>query len=88
MKWLPWALCCLLVAGSMFIEIDTHKIPDTRCTVETVQDGLTLYLAMSSKRGTPIWVVRKEQAWIYSSCVMAQADIDRFGGTMVPVRSE
>lgn len=94
MKWWQLPICSLLVAGSTLVDIDVPVAPEPRYNIVSVQDGLTLYLAFANygkgmsvdRRAT--WVVLESDAWPYSSRVTAQADIDRYGGTAVPMMGE
>lgn len=89
-----WIASLILVAVSMLVDVDVPVVPEPRYHVESVQDGLTLYLAfVNYGRGMdvdirPRWVVSESQAWPYSGRVTAQADADRYGGTPVPMRME
>ena len=84
---MKWLAVVLLVAGSMLVDFD-NPVTESRYHVESVQDGLTLYLSFSGSKQQyrEIWSVLESDAWTYSSRVTAQADVDRYGGTPVPIR--
>jgi len=89
-KALQWVAMTLIVACAMLVDVDVPIGPDPRYNVVSVQDGLTLYLSFSGAKQQykVIWSVLESDAWPYSSRVTAQADIDRYGGTLVPMRGE
>jgi len=97
MKYLEVALMVTLMLGAMVVDFDLPEPPEPpqpRYHVTSQQDDITLYLAfVNHGKGMqpdirPLWVVLESQAWKYSDKASALVDVEKYGGTAVPMRGE
>jgi len=94
MKYLEVVLMVALMLGAMVVDFDLPEPPEPRYHVTSQQDDITLYLAFVNHGNgmqtdiRPLWVVRESQAWKYSDKASALVDVEKYGGTAVPMRGE